>query len=155
MVKFSLLLATGTLALAQQYTISTVAGGAPPATPVAATGISIGQPARVATDSAGNVYFSASNAVFKISAGGTLTLVAGTSRAGYSGDGGLAIKAQLNSPQGMAVDPSGNIYIADSVTTASASSPPTASSTPLPAPVSPATADPAPTTTAVRQTPRC
>jgi trimeric autotransporter adhesin len=114
MVKFSLLLATGTLALAQQYTISTVAGGAPPATPVAATGISIGQPARVATDTAGNVYFSASNAVFKVSSGGTLTLVAGTSRAGYSGDGGLAIKAQLNGPQGIAVDPSGNIYIADS-----------------------------------------
>jgi uncharacterized protein (TIGR03437 family) len=115
MVKFFLLLAGGTLALAQQYTISTVAGGAPPATPAAAGSVSIGQPRRVATDGAGNVYFSASNSVFKVSAGGTLTLVAGNSRAGFSGDGGPAVNAQLNTPQGIAVDPSGNIYIADSV----------------------------------------
>ncbi len=115
MLKFFLLLAGGTLAMAQQYAISTVAGGAPPATPAAAAGVSIGQPRRVATDSAGNVYFSASNAVFKISAGGTLTLVAGNSRAGFSGDGGPAVKAQLNTPQGIAVDSAGNVYIADSV----------------------------------------
>ena len=35
------------LASAQQYSISTVAGGAPPATPISATGISVGQPQRV------------------------------------------------------------------------------------------------------------
>ncbi len=115
MVKFFLLLAGGTLALAQQYTISTAAGGAPPATPAAAGSVSIGQPRRVATDSAGNVYFSALNSVFKVSAGGTLTLVAGNSRAGFSGDGGPAVSAQLNTPQGIAVASSGIIYIADSV----------------------------------------
>ncbi len=115
MVKFFLLLAGGTLAVAQQYTISTVAGGAPPATPAAAASVSIGQPRRVATDSAGNVYFSASNSVFKVSAGGTLTLVAGNSRAGFSGDGGPAVHAQLNTPQGIAVDSAGDVYIADSV----------------------------------------
>src|SRR5262249_56258137 len=49
-----------------------------------------------------------------VSASGTLTLVAGNSRAGYSGDGGPAITAQLNAPQGVALDSAGNIYIADS-----------------------------------------
>jgi uncharacterized protein (TIGR03437 family) len=115
MVKFFLLLAGGTLALAQQYTISTVAGGAPPATPAAATSVSVGQTRRVATDGSGNVYFSALNSVFKVSVGGTLTLVAGNSRAGFSGDGGPAVQAQLNSPQGIVVDSAGNIYIADSM----------------------------------------
>ena len=83
-----------------------------PSTPVAATSISIGQPRRVAVDTKGNVYFSSGNSVFKL-AGGTLTLVAGNSRAGIRGDGGLAVNAQLNAPQGMAIDSSGNIYIAD------------------------------------------
>jgi trimeric autotransporter adhesin len=99
-------------AAAQQYSISTVAGGANPATPVAATSISIGQPRRVAADSQGNVYFSSGNSVFKV-AGGTLSLVAGNSRPGFSGDGGPAVNAQLNAPGGIAVDPSGNVYIAD------------------------------------------
>jgi trimeric autotransporter adhesin len=99
-------------AAAQQYSISTIAGGANPATPVAATSISIGQPRRVAVDSKGNVYFSSGNSVFKLT-GGTLSLVAGNSRAGFAGDGGPAVNAQLNAPQGMAIDPSGNVYIAD------------------------------------------
>ena len=42
-----------------------------------------------------------------------MTLVAGTSRLGYSGDGGPAIDAQLNVPQGLAADSRGNLYIAD------------------------------------------
>ena len=113
MLRFSLLLAGASVAFAQQYTISTIAGGAPPATPVAASNTSIGAPRRVAADSAGNVYFSSSNAVFKMS-GATLTLVAGNSRAGFSGDGGPAVNAQLNSPEGVAVDSSGNLFIADS-----------------------------------------
>ena len=44
---------------AQQYVISTIAGGAPPATPAAALKASIGDPTRLAVDAAGNVYFSA------------------------------------------------------------------------------------------------
>ena len=103
------------LASAQQYSISTAAGGAPPLTPISATAISIGQPQRVAADSAGNYYFSSNNAVFKVNGGGTLSLVAGNSRAGFSGDGGPAVNAQLNSPQGVAVDKSGNIFISDSL----------------------------------------
>ncbi len=109
-----LLLAGAALAPAQQYTITTVAGGAPPATPAAAASTSIGVPRRVMVDSGGNIYFSAGHSVFRLSSAGTLTLVAGNSRAGFSGDGGPAINAQLNYPQGLALDAAGNLYIADS-----------------------------------------
>jgi len=108
-----LLLASGAAAFAQQYTISTIAGGAPPATPAASTSTSIGVPRRVTTDGGGNVYFSASNSVFRLATNGTLTLVAGNSRAGFSGDGGPAVNAQLSSPEGLVVDGAGNVYIAD------------------------------------------
>src|SRR5579871_3300336 len=101
-------------AAAQQYTIATVAGGAPPPTPIAAIGTSIGTPRRLAVDKAGNVYFSSLNSVFKLDTTGVLTLIAGNSRPGYTGDGGPAAAATLNNPQGIAVDPSGNVYIADS-----------------------------------------
>jgi trimeric autotransporter adhesin len=114
MLRFILLLAGGSLAFAQQYGVTTIAGGAPPATPAPAGSVSIGQTGRVATDSAGNVYFSGGNSVFRMSTAGTLTLVAGNGRAGFSGDNGPAVNAQLNAPQGVAVDKSGNVYIADS-----------------------------------------
>jgi uncharacterized protein (TIGR03437 family) len=115
MLRFISLLAGASIALAQQYSISTVAGGAPPATPAAAASVSIGQPARVALDASGNLYFSSSNCVFKINGSGTVTLIAGNSRAGFSGDDGLAVNAQLNAPQGIAFAPGGNVvYIADS-----------------------------------------
>jgi uncharacterized protein (TIGR03437 family) len=102
-------------ALAQQYSISTVAGGAPPPTPATALGTSLGQPRNVTLDSAGNLYFSSGNAVFKQSASGTVTVFAGNSRAGYSGDGGLALNAQFNQAAGIAVDAGGNVYISDSM----------------------------------------
>jgi sugar lactone lactonase YvrE len=44
---------------------------------------------------------------------GVLTRVAGTGVAGYSGDGGPALQAQLNDPRGLAFDPFGNLYIAE------------------------------------------
>ena len=113
MLRFSILLLAGT-AFAQQYTISTVAGGAPPATPAAALNTSIGQPRKLAL-SGGNLYFSSGNSVFKMDGAGTLTLIAGNSRAGFSGDGGPAASAQLNAPQGLALDAAGNLYIADSL----------------------------------------
>jgi trimeric autotransporter adhesin len=114
MLRLSILLAAGVTAFAQQYTISTVAGGAPPATPASATNTSIGLPHKVMV-SGSNVYFSAGNSVFRMDSNGTLTLIAGNSRAGFSGDGGPAVNAQLNSPQGMALDSAGNLYIADSL----------------------------------------
>jgi hypothetical protein len=68
--------------------------------------------ASVAADARGNLYMVAFDCVFKMNAAGILTRVAGTSQ-GYSGDGGPALKAQLNYPFGVAVDGSGNVFIAD------------------------------------------
>jgi uncharacterized protein (TIGR03437 family) len=98
---------------AQQYVISTIAGGAPPPTPASALAASIGDPARLATDAAGNVYFGSLHSVFKVDAGGTLTRIAGNGRAGNSGDGGPAAAAQLNFPMGIATDAAGNVFVAD------------------------------------------
>src|ERR1019366_3857406 len=106
---------------AQQYVISTVAGGTPPPTPVAALSASFSTPGGVPVDAAGNVYFSSAGEnptganIFKVDANGVLTRVAGNSRAGYSGDGGPAIAAQLHTPEGLAVDADGNLYIADTL----------------------------------------
>src|SRR5436309_4140069 len=97
----------------QQYVISTIAGGVPPATPIAAAKASIGDPPRVAVDGAGNVYFASLHSVFKVDAGGVLTRVAGHGQPGYSGDGGPATDAQLSFPIGLAVDGSGNLFVAD------------------------------------------
>jgi len=98
---------------AQQYNVSTVAGGVPPATPVAALQASIESPGPVVADGTGNIYFGSANCVFKVDAKGVLTRVAGIGRPGYFGDNGPAVVAQLSSPSGLALDASGNLYIAD------------------------------------------
>src|SRR5436309_12950936 len=108
-------LASGTAAWAQQYLISTFAGGATPPTPIAAVNAPIGRASAVATDATGNVYFISDNCVFKLEQqNGVLTRVAGNSRVGYSGDGASAINARLSDPRGVAVDGAGNLFIADS-----------------------------------------
>jgi trimeric autotransporter adhesin len=96
-----------------QYSISTVAGGGPNNLPALQS--SIGFAVGVAQDTAGNLYISDSysSQVFKVSTAGTLTVVAGNGTIGYSGDGGPATSAQLSMPEGIAVDGSGNIFIAD------------------------------------------
>ena len=73
MLRLSILLLAGASAFAQQYTISTVAGGAPPATPASATATSIGVPHKVMV-SGSTVYFSAGNSVPPNSSTGTQPL---------------------------------------------------------------------------------
>lgn len=51
--------------------------------------------------------------LFRVSASGTLTAIAGNGLPGYSGDGGPATEASLLSPRGCGVDSGGNVYIAD------------------------------------------
>jgi uncharacterized protein (TIGR03437 family) len=96
-----------------QAIISPFAGGAPPPTPNPATSVSLVSPSGVAIDSAGNVYLTSQNCIFKVDSKGTLTLIAGNAKPGYSGDGGPATAAQISGPQGLKVDASGNLYIAD------------------------------------------
>lgn len=69
----------------------------------------------VTYDNFGNVYFSDTynNVVRKITTSGTITTVAGTGVQGYSGDGSLGTSAQLYRPFGLALDASGNLFIAD------------------------------------------
>ena len=72
-------------------------------------------PLGIAFDSSGNMYIadSANQVVRKIS-GGTITTFAGTGGTpGYMGDGAAATKAEMLGPAGVAVDSSGNVYIAD------------------------------------------
>lgn len=111
LIAFGVLLASQVAG--QEFTISTVAGGVPPPVTAAATTASIGKPQGAAVDAAGNVYFSAGYCVLKLSTAGVLTVVAGNSRRGYSGDGGPATSAQLDYLRGLAVDGAGNLYIAD------------------------------------------
>jgi len=72
-------------------------------------------PYAVAADHKGNVYISdiKANVVRKVNAAGIITTYAGTGTIGHTGDGGLAGAATLNRPAGLAVDATGNLYIAD------------------------------------------
>ena len=109
---FGAILCASTLS-AQQYTISTVVGGGPPPSVVTASSVRLPISGGIAIGSAGEIYFSAGNAVMKVDAKGILTRVAGTGKYGYSGDGGSALSAQLAWPAGLAFDSSGNLFIAD------------------------------------------
>ena len=98
------------VASGQQYVMSTFAGGVPPVTPVDASAVSIGDPPRVAVDSAGNAYFGSLHSLFKVDRRGSLVRIAGTGRAGLTGDGGPGMAAQLNYPVGIAVDSAGAVF---------------------------------------------
>lgn len=72
--------------------------------------------AGLAADPVGNIYFAdASNHRIYMVAEGTdiVTIVTGNGTPDYSGDGGRVTSALLNSPKGLAIDTSGNIYVAD------------------------------------------
>jgi YVTN family beta-propeller protein len=73
-------------------------------------------PEALAIDKLGNIFIAdfTGNRVRKVSAG-IISTIAGTGITGYSGDTGPATSATLNSPLGVAVDSTGNVFIADSL----------------------------------------
>ncbi len=84
---------------------------------VAATSTSIFLPGGVAVDGLGNIFLSDTNnnRVRRVDAGtGLISTVAGTGTPGYSGDNGLGVNAEVNSPSGMLIDGAGNLLFADS-----------------------------------------
>ena len=99
--------------------ISTVAGNGVPGSGGdggPATSASLFAPAGVAVDAEGNLYIADPSVgrVRKVDTSGKISTVAGTGTVGYSGDGGLAVNAQILPPIGLAVDATGNLYIAES-----------------------------------------
>jgi uncharacterized protein (TIGR03437 family) len=75
----------------------------------------LNQPAACALDSFGNLFLAdtLNHRIRKVTSAGVITTVAGTGDAGYTGDEGPAANAQIQSPRGVAVDDSGNLYLAD------------------------------------------
>ena len=99
--------------------ISTIAGtgnaGRPSGDGGPATNAQLAFPTGVAVDGAGNLYIADSprHKIRKVDSAGTISTIAGRVRHGFSGDGGPATEARLNSPNDVAVDGAGNLYIAD------------------------------------------
>jgi uncharacterized repeat protein (TIGR01451 family) len=96
--------------------ISTIAGGGVGGDGGPATSASLLNPWDVAADPEGNLFIAELSAhrIRRVDAAtGTITTVAGNGTAGFGGDGGPATSANLNQPRGLAVDGSGNVFIAD------------------------------------------
>jgi uncharacterized repeat protein (TIGR03803 family) len=82
-----------------------------------ATAAELDAPGDAVTDNSGNIYIAdlGNNAIREVlHSNGYIYTIAGNGTGGYTGDGGPATAAEINAPSGVAVDSSGNIYIADS-----------------------------------------
>jgi sugar lactone lactonase YvrE len=98
--------------------ISTIAGNGTPGYSGdggLATNAQINRPVGLGFDAAGNLYIAdgGNNRIRKVTQAGIISTLAGNGTPGFSGDGGLAVSAQLSLPGGLAFDAVGNLYIAD------------------------------------------
>lgn len=75
---------------------------------------SLSEPIDICADAAGNLFIIDGNRIRKIDSAGIITTIAGTAAWGFSGDGGPAILAKFRNPRSIAVDGTGNLFVADS-----------------------------------------
>ncbi len=81
-----------------------------------ATSAGIGNPTGITFDKKGNLYIVTTPSfpqVRKVDTAGIITIFAGTGTPGFSGDSGLAVNAELNYPEYVAVDSKNNVYISE------------------------------------------
>ncbi len=80
-----------------------------------ATTATLKNPIGIALDNWGNLYIAdeGNSCIRKVNTAGIITTVAGNGTIGYSGDGGVATSANLNTPYGVAADSKGNFFVAD------------------------------------------
>jgi hypothetical protein len=78
-----------------------------------ATNAMLNYPQGLAVDAAGNLFIAESKRIRKVGTNGIITTVAGNGTYGFSGDGGQATNAALSTPPRLAVDASGNLFLAD------------------------------------------
>ena len=115
LLTFGTALAFSVIVLPAPDKLVLVAGGGAGGDGSPATKAKLEAPFAVAFDRASNLYFAemTGNRIRKIDVNGVATTVAGTGQKGDSGDGGTAVKAELNGPHHLAVGPDGDVYIAD------------------------------------------
>lgn len=72
-------------------------------------------PFGLAVGPAGEVYISefGGHRIRKVGIDGVILTIAGNGKAGFGGDGGSSLQAQLNGPRSLALDGKGNLFVAD------------------------------------------
>jgi hypothetical protein len=104
---------------AQQKALAHLAANSGKARPMTSntegTNYSLSQPGGLAFDAAGDLFVADTdnNRILEVNLQGIITVIAGSGDQGFGGDGGPAVSALLDTPTGIALDASGNLYIAD------------------------------------------
>lgn len=105
------------VASASHFPIETMAGGGDRLGDGGLAVDAIVAPSHSVRDAQGNVYIAEAvdHRIRKVDPAGIITTIAGNGTPGFSGDGGQATLARLNTPYGVELDGSGNLFIADSL----------------------------------------